>query len=149
MDGTQLGVKPIDEALRLASDRGSDLVEIAPTATPPVCKILDFSKFRYEREKQRKEARKHTKGGHVKEIRFRPKISPHDLDTKIRAMQKFLGNRDKVRVSVIFHGREMEHRDLGLKLIDKVKEQVAELGAIEAEPSLLGNRLIVMLAPKK
>jgi translation initiation factor IF-3 len=87
-DGTQLGVKSIDEAIRIAQDRGQDLVEVAPGANPPVCKVLDFSKYRYQREKERKEAKKHQKGGHVKEIRFRPKISPHDLDTKIRAMQK-------------------------------------------------------------
>ena len=122
---------------------------MAPGAAPPVCKILDFSKYRYEREKQHKEAKKHQKGGHVKEVRFRPKISEHDLDTKVRAMQKFLDNRDKVRISVIFHGREMEHRDIGMRLLDKVKEQLAELCTVESNPMLLGNRLILMLAPKK
>ncbi len=148
-DGTQLGIKSLDEALRVAADRGSDLVEIAPSANPPVCKVLDFSKYRYEREKQRKEAKKHQKGGHVKEIRFRPKISEHDLNTKIRAMQTFLENRDKVRISLVFHGREMEHRELGLRLIDKVKEQLAAVSSVESEPFQLGNRLILMLAPKK
>jgi translation initiation factor IF-3 len=148
-DGTQLGVKSIAEALRIAEDRGHDLVEIAPSANPPVCKVLDFSKYRYEKEKQRKEARKHQKGGHVKEVRFRPKISEHDFDTKVRFIRKFLNNRDKVRISVIFHGREMEHRDLGLGLIHKMKELVAENAVVESEPQLLGNRLILMLAPKK
>lgn len=124
------------------------MVEIAPNASPPVCKVLDFSKYRYEREKQLKEARKHQKGGHVKELRFRPKIGKHDFDTKLRAMQKFLENRDKVRVSVVFHGREMEHRDLGIKMLDKIKEQLGEISAVESEPQLLGNRLILMLAPK-
>jgi translation initiation factor IF-3 len=148
-DGTQLGVKSIDEAIRIAQDRGQDLVEVAPGANPPVCKVLDFSKYRYQREKERKEAKKHQKGGHVKEIRFRPKISPHDLDTKIRAMQKFLGQRHKVRVSVIFHGREMEHTDLGKKLLERVKENLVDLSAPEADPSMMGNRMIVMFAPKK
>ncbi len=123
-------------------------MEIAPNANPPVCKVLDFSKYRYEREKQLKEARKHQKGGHVKELRFRPKIGKHDFDTKLRAMQKFLENRDKVRVSVVFHGREMEHRDLGIKMLDKIKEQLGGISAVESEPQLLGNRLILMLAPK-
>ncbi len=123
-------------------------MEIAPNANPPVCKVLDFSKYRYEREKQLKEARKHQKGGHVKELRFRPKIGKHDFDTKLRAMQKFLENRDKVRVSVVFHGREMEHRDLGIKMLDKIKEQLGDISAVESEPQLLGNRLILMLAPK-
>jgi len=148
-DGTQLGIKSIDEALRIAEDRGQDLVEIAPGANPPVCKVLAFSKFRYEKEKQRKEAKKHQKGGHVKEVRFRPKISDHDFDTKYRAIEKFLKNRDKVRVSVIFHGREMEHQDLGHNLIRRLKEQSLEYAVVESEPNLMGNRLILMLAPKK
>ncbi|MBI4397227.1 MAG: translation initiation factor IF-3, partial [Elusimicrobia bacterium] len=105
--------------------------------------------YRYEKEKQRKEAKKHQKGGHVKEVRFRPKIGEHDFETKVRAMQKFLEGRDKVRVSVVFHGREMEHRDLGVRLLDKMKEQLAEISTVESNPILLGNRLILMLAPKK
>lgn len=137
------------EALRIADDRGTDLVEIAPTATPPVCKVLDFSKYRYEREKQKKESRKHQKGGHVKEIRMRPKIGIHDFNTKLRAMQRFLKNRDKVRMTIVFQGREMEHRDLGVRLIDKVKEELNSISTLEAEPHLYGNRLVVMLAPKK
>lgn len=124
-------------------------MEIAPSAVPPVCKVLDYSKYRYEKEKQRKEARKHQKGGHLKEIRFRPKISVHDLDTKIRAMRNFVVNRDKVRLSVVFHGREMEHRDLGKALLDRVREQLADVAAVESEPFLLGNRMIIVLVPKK
>lgn len=148
-DGTQLGVRPLDEALRLSQDRGIDLVEVAPQANPPVCKILDFSKYRYEREKQRKEAKKHQKGGHVKEVRFRPKIGLHDFDTKVRHMQQFLENRDKVRLSVVFHGREMEHKDIGRLLLDRAKEQLQPVGLPESEPTLLGNRLIMIFAPKK
>jgi translation initiation factor IF-3 len=135
--------------MKIAQERGHDLVELAPNANPPVCKILDFSKFRYEKEKQRKEAKKHQKGGHVKEMRFRPKISDHDFETKVRAIERFLNNRDKVRISVVFHGREMEHRDLGLKLIARIKEFLNDNFAVESEPQLLGNRLILMLAPKQ
>lgn len=149
LDGTQLGIKPLPEALRIAEDRGHDLVEIAPNANPPVCKVLDFSKFRYEKEKQRKEARKHQKGGHVKEVRFRPKIGGHDFETKLKMIQKFINNRDKVRVSVVFYGREMEHRDIGVGLINKMKDFLANEAVVETEPQLLGNRMILMLAPKK
>jgi translation initiation factor IF-3 len=149
VDGTQLGIKSIEDAICISRERGHDLVEIASAATPPVCKILDFSKYRYEKEKQRRKAQKHQKGGHVKEIRFRPKIGEQDLNTKIRAMRRFLEARDRVRVSVIFYGREMDHRDLGYGLIEKVKEQLADVCVIESNPSMLGNRLILMLAPKK
>lgn len=125
------------------------MVEVAPNASPPVCRVLDYSKYRYEKEKQRKESRKHQKGGHVKEMRFRTKISEHDFETKQRAIMRFLENRDKVRVSVVFYGREMDHRDLGHRLIDKLKEKVMDLATIESAPSMFGNRLVLMLAPKK
>ncbi len=148
-DGTQLGVKNLDEALRTAQDRGKDLVEVAPQANPPVCKVVDFSKYRYEKEKQKKEARKHTKGGQVKEIRFRPRIGDHDFETKYRQVRKFLGDRDKVRVTVMFRGREMEHQDLGRGIIDRLKENLGELATVESNPMMFGNRMILMLAPQK
>lgn len=148
-DGTQLGVKNLDEALRTAQDRGKDLVEVAPQANPPVCKVVDFSKYRYEKEKQKKEARKHTKGGQVKEIRFRPRIGDHDFETKYRQVRKFLGDRDKVRVTVMFRGREMEHQDLGRRIIDRLKENLGELATVESNPTMFGNRMILMLAPQK
>ncbi len=144
-----LGIKSIQEALNISQERGHDLVEVAPNASPPVCRVLDYSKYRYEKEKQRKESRKHQKGGHVKEMRFRTKISEHDFETKQRAIMRFLENRDKVRVSVVFYGREMDHRDLGHRLIDKLKEKVMDLATIESAPSMFGNRLVLMLAPKK
>lgn len=148
-DGTQLGVRHITEAIRIAEDRGFDLVEVAPEANPPVCKVIDFSKYRYEKEKQRKEARKHQKGGHVKEVRFRVKISEHDFETKVRNIVKFVKNRDKVRITVMFHGREMEHQDLGVNLVNRIKEQSAADSVVESEPSMMGNRMVLMLAPKK
>ncbi len=109
---------------------------------------MDFSKYRYEKEKQRKEAKKHQKGGHVKEVRFRPKIGVHDFETKLGFIDKFITKRDKVRVIVMFHGREMEHRDLGEKIIHKIKEHLNDRAVVETNPQLLGNRLILMLAPK-
>ncbi len=148
-DGTQLGVKNLDEALRTAQDRGKDLVEVAPQANPPVCKVVDFSKYRYEKEKQKKEARKHAKGGQVKEVRFRPRIGEHDFDTKYRQIQKFLAGRDKVRITVMFRGREMEHQDLGRKIVERLKENLGETATVESAPTMFGNRMILMLAPQK
>jgi translation initiation factor IF-3 len=148
-DGTQLGVKNLDEAIRISQDRGKDLVEVAPQANPPVCKVVDFSKYRYEKEKQKKEAKKHQKGGHVKEMRFRPGIGDHDFDTKARAIQKFLEDRDKVRITVMFRGREMEHKDLGRKIIERIQVFLGELAVIESSPMMFGNRMILMLAPQK
>lgn len=146
-DGKQLGVKSIAEAIAAAQNAGYDLVEISPQSNPPVCKILDFSKFRYEREKKAKEARKHHHAGQLKEMRFRVKIGPHDFDIKANAIEEFLKRQNKVRVSIVFHGREMEHRDLGVGLVNKLKEKIAKVGAVEQEPQLLGNRMIMILAP--
>jgi translation initiation factor IF-3 len=148
-DGSQLGIKSIQEAITIAQDRGMDLVEVAPEANPPVCKVIDFSKYRYEKEKQRKEARKHQKGGHVKEIRFRLKISEHDFDTKLRSILKFVKQRDKVRITVMFQGREMEHQEIGHGLINRIIEYAGNDSVVEANPQFMGNRLILMLAPKK
>jgi translation initiation factor IF-3 len=144
-----LGVRQTTEALQLARDRGLDLIEIAPLANPPVCKIVDYSKFRYEKEKQRKEANKHNKGGHVKEIRFGLKIGLHDFDTKVRNIKRFLEERDKVRVTVIFRGREMEHKDIGHALVMRMKEQLGDTFIEESGPGMLGNRMHLMLSPKK
>jgi translation initiation factor IF-3 len=125
------------------------LVEIAPLAQPPVCKVLDFSKYRYEKEKQRKEAKKHNKGGQVKEVRFGLKIGSHDFETKVRNIKKFIEESNKVRVIIIFRGREMEHRDIGHGLIERMKEQLGDTFLVETHPNMLGNRLNLMLAPKK
>ena len=144
-----MGVKTLEEALRTAQDRGKDLVEVAPQANPPVCKVVDFSKYRYEKEKQKKEARKHQKGGHVKEVRVRPRIGEHDFVTKLKAVQKFLEERDKVRITVMFRGREMEHKDLGEKIIQRLKDHLGELATVESNPMMMGNRMILMLAPNK
>ena len=148
-DGTQLGIKSLMEALSLAQARAKDLLEIAPNATPPVGKIADFSKFRYEREKRLKESRKHQKAGLVKEIRMRSMISEHDLLTKIGHAKEFIDERFKVRVTVIFRGREMEHRDLGVALLNKIKELLNGKFILEQDAQLEGNRMSILLAPRK
>ena len=148
-DGTQLGIKSLMEALSLAQARAKDLLEIAPNATPPVVKIADFSKFRYEREKKLKESRKHQKAGLVKEIRMRSMISEHDLLTKIGHAKEFIDQRFKVRVTVIFRGREMEHRDLGVKLLNKIKELLDGKFILEQDAQLEGNRMSILMAPRK
>ena len=143
-----LGVKTIQEALRLAEDTGYDLIEIAPGASPPVCRLGNFSKFVYEKEKKLKEARKNRGGGHVKEIRIRPKIGEHDFNVKVSAISKFLKEHHKVRVSLVFMGREMEHRDIGVRMLDKIQTQIDGIGALESRPQMYGNRMIAILVPQ-
>ncbi|MFH1282751.1 MAG: translation initiation factor IF-3 [bacterium] len=147
-DGTQLGIKPLQEALTLAQDRGLDLVEIGAQSTPPVCRIVDFSKYRYERIKKIKEARKKNKVVQLKEIRIRPKISLHDLDTKINYIKGFLKEKDKVKVAIVFQGREIEHQERGKEILQQLLSTVEDLAEVEKDSKLEGNRLIVMLNPK-
>lgn len=148
-DGTQVGIKPLAEALSFARTRGMDLIEIAPGANPPVCKVLDYSKYRYEQEKKKKEGRKKQKAGLLKEIQLRPRIATHDLDVKLRHVEEFLKEHDKVRITVIFRGRENQHKDLGAKLLSQVQARLAEVADVEQKPSLDRNRLSMMLVPKK
>lgn len=142
-----LGIKSIQEALKLAEETGYDLIEIAPGAVPPVCRLGNYSKFLYEKEKKLKEARKNKGGGQVKEIRIRPKIGEHDFMVKINAMIKFLKERHKVRVSIVFMGREMEHRDISQKMLEKIEQQIAGVGVIEQRGQMYGNRMISILVP--
>ena len=148
-DGTQLGIKSIHEAASIAQSRNKDLLEIAPGASPPVVKVADYSKFRYEREKRMKESRKHQKAGLVKEIRFRVMIGEHDLSTKVEHAKEFIDEKFKVRFTVVFRGREMEHRHLGVNLLGKVREMLEGKFMMEQEPQLEGNRMSMLLAPKK
>ncbi len=145
--GAQLGVKNLTEAIQIAQGFDLDLVEISPQSVPPVCKILDFSKFRYEREKKLKEARKHHHAGQLKEMRFGLKISPHDFDIKANAIEEFLKRHNKVRVSILFRGREMEHKELGIGLVNRLKERLTKVGQVEQQPQLLGNRMIMIMVP--
>ncbi|MDE2492013.1 MAG: translation initiation factor IF-3 [Elusimicrobia bacterium] len=147
-DGTQIGVRPINEALGIARQRGLDLVEIAANANPPVCKILPYSKFKYEQEKKEREARKKQKAGLLKELRFRPNIGQHDLDVKVRQIEEFIDSHDKVRVTVVFRGREMQHRDLGMKLLMSIVDKLAAKAAVEQKPLPDRNRLVMVLIPK-
>jgi translation initiation factor IF-3 len=147
-DGSQIGVRPIAEALAMARQAGLDLVEIAATATPPVCKILAYSKYKYEQEKKEREARKKQKAGLLKELRFRPNIGQHDLDVKVRQIEEFIDAHDKVRITVVFRGREMQHRDLGFKLLMSIQEKLVLKAAVEQAPMPDRNRLVMTLIPK-
>ena len=147
-DGTVLGVVPIDEALRKAEDRGLDLVEVAAKGDPPVCKILDYGKYKYEAQKKKNEARKKQKTIDVKEIKMRPGIDVHDYDVKMRAVRKFLGEGDKVKVTMRFRGREMAHQELGLKVLNRVRDELEEIVKIELLPKMEGRQMIMVIAPK-
>lgn len=148
VDGTQIGVKPLSDALAMSRQRGLDLVEIAPQANPPVCKILDYSKFKYELEKKNRETRKKAKAGLLKEVRFKPHIGAHDLDVKIKHIGEFIAAHDKVRITVVFRGREMQHRDLGMKLLKTIEERLESTAVVEQAPMPDRNRLVMTLIPK-
>ena len=147
-DGTDLGVVPIDQALIKAEDRGLDLVEVAAKGDPPVCKILDYGKYKYEAQKKKNEARKKQKTIDVKEIKMRPGIDVHDYDVKMRAARKFLGGGDKVKVTMRFRGREMAHQELGLNILHRVRDELDELSKIELMPKMEGRQMIMVIAPK-
>ncbi len=146
-DGKQLGVFPLHEALAMARAQGLDLVEVAPTANPPVCKILDYGKFRYELAKREKESRKHQHATKVKEIQLSPKIDLHDLNVKLSHAIDFLCEEMKVKVLLRFRGREMQHTDLGFQVIEKFLNELAPYGKPDAEPKLVGRGITVMVSP--
>ncbi len=133
--------------MQLAADAGLDLVEISPNANPPVCKIMDFGKFKYEQQKRESEARKKQKVIEVKEVKFRPNTDTHDYDVKMRNVFKFLENGDKVKVTLRFRGREMAHQNLGRELLERVAEDVKDLGKIENMPKMEGRQMIMMIGP--
>lgn len=147
-EGQNRGVVEIGEAIQIAEDAGMDLVEIAPNSVPPVCKLLDFGRFKYQSQKKAAEARKKTKTVEVKEIKMRPGIDVHDYDVKMKAMRRFFDEGDKVKVTLRFRGREMAHQDIGLRLLHKVREEVSENAKVEAEPSLEGRQMVMILAPR-
>jgi translation initiation factor IF-3 len=148
-DGEQLGVLPTSEALRIARDRGLDLVEVAPTATPPVCRLMDYGRYKYEQTKKERDARKHATRIELKEVRLRPKTDEHDLDFKTRAVQRFLKEGDKVKVTLMFRGREMAHPQIGRQILEQVAEAVREFGQVERMPLLEGRAMTMILAPLK
>ncbi len=147
-DGEMLGVYKLDDALREAERAGLDLVEVSPNAEPPVCKILDYGRFKYEAQKKKNEARKKQKVIEVKEIKFRPAIEQHDYDVKMKAVRKFLGEGDKVKITLRFRGREMAHQDLGMKVLERVRDDLGEEVKIELAPKMEGRQMIMVMAPR-
>jgi translation initiation factor IF-3 len=147
-DGENLGVMTPERAMGHAEEVGLDLVEISPNAAPPVCKIMDFGKYKYETQKKEAEARKKQKIIEIKEIKFRPGTDTHDYEVKMRSVTKFLGEGDKVKVTLRFRGREMAHMDLGRALLERVATDVAEIGKIENMPKLEGRQMVMMIGPK-
>jgi translation initiation factor IF-3 len=148
-DGAQIGIKPRDEALEYAYSRNLDLVEVAAQADPPVCRVMDYGKYRYEQEQKAKLARKHQLQVHVKEIKLRPKIGAHDYQTKKGHVIRFLQQKAKVKVTIMFRGRETTHPERGHDLLMRLAEDVQELGQIESAPVLDGRNMVMVLAPKK
>ena len=147
-DGEQLGVLDTREAISKAEDFGLDLVEVQPNVDPPVCKILDYGKYKYEAQKRANEARKKQKIIEVKEIKLRPNIDEHDYQVKMRNVVKFLSGGDKVKVTLRFRGREMAHQELGANVLTRVREETEEIAKIEAMPKMEGRQMIMVLAPK-
>ncbi len=147
-DGEMQGVMTAREALIRAYDVGLDLVEISPNAVPPVCKILDYGKYKYEQQKKANEARKKQKVVEIKEIKVRPNIDDHDYDVKMRQMKGFISEGDKVKVTLRFRGREMAHQDLGVKVLDRIRGELAETTKVEQFPRLENRQMIMVLAPK-
>ena len=148
-DGEQIGIKSRQDALDFAASRNLDLVEVAPEADPPVCRVLDYGKYKYELEQKAKQARKHQSTIVVKEIKLRPKIGVHDYETKKGHVVRFLNNKDKVKVTIMFRGREVVHPSKGEELLRRLAEDVAELGVIESQPNLDGRNMVMVLAPVK
>ena len=147
-DGHNLGTISIAEALAKAQEAGLDLVEISPNATPPVCKLLDYGKYKYQEQKKQAEARKKQKVVEVKEVKFRPMIDDHDYEVKMRSMQRFFEEGDKVKVTLRFRGREMAHQELGVQLLNRVKDDTIKLAKVESEPRVEGRQMVMVLAPR-
>src|SRR5262245_12910395 len=147
-EGEQLGILPTHEALRLAEERGLDLVEISPRAFPPVCRIMDYGKYKYEQAKKKQQARKHASTVEIKEIKFRPKTEGHDMDFKVKHVRRFLEGGNKVRLAVVFRGREITHPQTGMAVLNRVVEMTADLSSVEVTPNMEGRRMVMIIAPK-
>jgi len=147
-DGENVGVVTPARAMQMAEEAGLDLVEISPTAVPPVCKIMDYGKFKYEQQKREAEARKKQKIIEIKEVKFRPGTDTHDYEVKMRSVMRFLEDGDKVKITLRFRGREMAHQQLGLELLNRVKDDVGDAGKVEAMPKLEGRQMVMMIGPK-
>ncbi|MCF7863841.1 MAG: translation initiation factor IF-3 [Kiritimatiellales bacterium] len=147
--GEQLGIMKTGDALRLSNDYGLDLVEISPTAKPPLCRIMDFGKYKYDQEKKKKEQKKHQVQTKLKEVKFRVNVEEHDFETKMRSLQKFIEHGDRVKVSLMFRGRENAHRELGFDVIKRVITDTAEYTSVDQEPRMQGRFIHAILVPKK
>jgi translation initiation factor IF-3 len=148
-EGQQVGVMKTPDALKFAQDRELDLVEVAPEARPPVVRVLDYSKYKYEQAQKQKQARKHQQQITVREIKFRPKIAEHDYDTKKHHVERFLRHKDKVKVTIMFRGREVTHPERGTAILDRLAEELSELGVVEQRPMQEGRNMTMMMAPSK
>ncbi|HEX4538820.1 MAG TPA: translation initiation factor IF-3 [Acidimicrobiales bacterium] len=148
-EGTQLGIKPLPEALHIARELDLDLVEVAPQASPPVCRIMDYGKFKFDAAQRAKESRRKTTNVGIKEMKYRPKIGSGDFDTKTRRVVRFLGEGHKVKITIMFRGREIYHPELGKKILDRIAEEVDGSAKVEAAPRLDGRNMIMVLAPDK
>jgi len=148
-EGKQLGIMSLTDAIDMAAKAGLDLVEVAPNSTPPVCRIMDYGKFRYQQSKKQQVAKKSQSTVQVKEIRIRPKTDEHDLQVKIKHIKKFLGQNDKVKITMMFRGREMAYTELGRKIMEEVQKALAEVSNVDQQPKLEGRNMIMMVSPKK
>ncbi len=148
LDGEQIGVMPIEEALLKANSHELDLVEVSPNAKPPVCKIMDYGRYKYEETKKQQEARKKQRSFQVKEIKVRPKTDTHDLMTKVKHIEKFIGNRDKVKVTLVFRGREITLSQKGREILERVAEMTQEYAQVEQTPKFEGRTMTMLLSPK-
>ena len=148
-DGSQIGIKPLPEALAIAREADLDLVEVAAQANPPVCRIMDYGKFKYEAAQQAKESRRKSSNISIKEMKYRPKIGTGDFETKTRKVEKFLDEGHKVKITIMFRGRETQHPELGRKILDHVADRVVHFARVEAMPKLDGRNMVMVLAPDK
>lgn len=146
-DGEQIGIKSLRDALRISQDKGFDLVEVAPQAKPPVCKIMDYGKYKYEQAKKAQKAKKNQNVMNLKEVQMGVKIEEHDFNVKLRMVKRFLKNRDKVKIRVKFRGRELAHKELGYKLMDKIVEEITEIGKVESKAKMEGRNMFMFLTP--
>jgi translation initiation factor IF-3 len=148
-DGEQLGIKPLPEALAIARSRELDLVEVAPNANPPVARLMDYKRFEYEQQQRRKESRRKATQVVIKEMKFRPKIDVHDYTTKMRHVERFLAEGNKVKLTIMFRGREMAHPELGLRILERIADEVSELAMVESAPRQDGRNMTMVLHPLK
>ncbi len=148
-EGNQVGMMKTPDAVKFAQERDLDLVEVAPEAKPPVCRVLDYSKYKYEQAQKVKQARKHQQQITIREIKFRPKIAEHDYDTKKHHVERFLRHKDKVKITIMFRGREVTHPERGVMILDRLAEELAALGVVEQRPTQDGRNMTMMLGPSK